>query len=299
MAFLSVTKSKVFPTLKGVVENAPERITKNPYFSKAAETQGNDVQHKFTGRLELGSQYHYTMETQVALCVPIEDGMDIYSATQWIDATQMAIADVLNVPNSLLNMHVRRLGGGYGGKISRSIQVACAAALAAHKLNRPVRFVMQLEANMNIIGKRYACINDYEIEIDGNGKIQKLVSDYVEDYGCSKNEPGKKIFTLLNTKKKLHLFSSVLMGTGEFINNCYDNKYFTLNAKEAITNSPANTWCRAPGTLEGIAMIENVMEHIAMKVNKDPVEVRMENIPSDSDMRKHLEEFVKSTGKLV
>lgn len=89
------------------------------------------------------------------------------------------------------------------------------------------------------------------------------------------------------------------MGTTEAFTNCYDNSYFTVNLKEAKTNSPSNTWCRAPGILEGMAMIENIMEHIAVKVNKDPLEVRMENIPQDSEMRKYLNDFQESVGKNI
>lgn len=130
------------------------------------------------------------METQSCLSVPIEDGMDVYSATQWIDLTHIAIADALKVPNNLINMKVLRVGGGYGSKISRGSQIACASAIAAHLLNRPVRFVMTIEANMSVVGKRYACISDYDLLVDSRGKIVKLVNDYVEDYGCSPNEPG-------------------------------------------------------------------------------------------------------------
>lgn len=87
--------------------------------------------------------------------------------------------------------------------------------------------------------------------------------------------------------------------TTEFFANCYDEKFITSNAKTAITDAPSNTWCRAPGTVEGIAMIENIMEHIAKKVNKDPVEVRMNNIPANSEMKKLLPEFVKSVGEFL
>lgn len=44
-------------------------------------------------------------------------------------------------------------------------------------------------------------------------------------------------------------------------------------------------------------MIENIMEHIAWKVKKDPVQVRLNNISGDSEMKKFLPEFVKSVGK--
>lgn len=45
-------------------------------------------------------------------------------------------------------------------------------------------------------------------------------------------------------------------------------------------------------------MIENIMEHIAKKVKKDPLDVRMANIPADSEMKKLLPDFAKSVGEL-
>lgn len=176
--------------MKDVIEKVPERIQLLPHFSQVSTEVGVGGAHKINGHFDVGTQYHFTMEPQTCVCVPIEDGMDVYSSTQGISDTQTAVADALKLPNNAINIQVRRVGGAYGAKISRSIQLACASAVAAHHLNRPVRFVMTIEANMNIIGKRYACINDYEVEVDDNGKVQKLVNDYVEDSGCSSNEPG-------------------------------------------------------------------------------------------------------------
>lgn len=269
---------KVLPTLQDMLREEPTRVRSFPPLGEVAKEFGKGATHKIKGHFEIGRQFHYTMEPHTCVCIPTEDGMDVYSSTQWMDITQVAISDALNVPNSNLNLIVRRLGGGFGVKGSRSIQVACAAAVAAHLLNRPVRFVMTIEANMNIIGKRYACINDYETEVDDNGRIHKMVNDYIEDYGCSPNEP-------------------VFFHTTQFFNNCYDYKHFTVNAKVAITDAASNTFCRAPGTTEGVAMIENIMEHIARKVNKDPLEVRLSNIPADSDMKKLLPEFAESVGE--
>lgn len=266
------------PSLRYVLEVDPGRVQDLPHFGKVAKEFGVGGTHSVKGRYEVGLQYHYTMEPQTCVVVPIEDGMDVYSATQWMDATQIAIAGALNVPNNSINLHVRRLGGAFGAKISRSVQLACAAAIAAHHLNRPVRLVMTIEANMNIVGKRYACINDYDVEFDNKGIIQKLVNDYVEDSGCSPNEP-------------------VHFNTTEFFNNCYDSKHFTVNAKVAITDAPSNTWCRAPGTVEGVAMIENIMDHIARKLKKDPVEIRLNNVPAESEMKKLLPAFLKSVGE--
>lgn len=180
------------PTILDVLEKAPDRIIPLPHFSQVAKSVGDlNGTKKIKGRLEIGSQYHYTMEPQTCVCIPIEDGIDVYSATQYIDATQMAIADALKLPNNIVNMVVRRVGGAYGAKITRSIQIAAATALAAHILNRPVRFIMTIEANMTIVGKRYAYVGDYEVDFDKNGKIQRLLNDYIEDSGCSTNEPSE------------------------------------------------------------------------------------------------------------
>lgn len=199
-SFLGTNGKIIAPTLRDVMHKAPERIQLLPHFGKIAEHFGLGATHQIKGRFDIGAQYHFTMEPQTTVVIPIEDGLDVFSATQDMDNTQNAIAGALSITNNSINMNVRRLGGAYGAKISRSSQIACAAALAAHLLNRPVRFVMTIEANMSIIGKRYACINDYEIEVDDNGKIQKLVNDYVEDSGCSPNEPGKDSSAMISNK---------------------------------------------------------------------------------------------------
>jgi xanthine dehydrogenase/oxidase len=49
------------------------------------------------GEFEIGTQYHFYMETLVAVCVPVEDGMNIYCSTQDQDAVQNAVARCLKL----------------------------------------------------------------------------------------------------------------------------------------------------------------------------------------------------------
>lgn len=254
------------------------RIFCNETFGNAEESNERNLKHKITGHLELGGQYHFHMETQTCIAVPTEDGLDVFSATQWIEPTQVTIAECLNKPNNFINMTVRRLGGGFGAKLSRSAQIACAAALPAFLLNRPVRCVMSLEQNMTVVGKRYGCISDYEVHVDENGLIQKLKSKYSQDFGCSKNE-------------------NVADLTQIFYNNCYDGKHFQVTKNSVLTDSASNTWMRAPGSVEAVAMIENIMEHIARKVDRDPFDIKMINMDETYELKKIFPEFVSSVGE--
>ncbi len=53
------------------------------------------------GQIECGSQYHFTMETQTALVVPVEgETYAVYSSTQWASYVQAAVANVLGIPSS-------------------------------------------------------------------------------------------------------------------------------------------------------------------------------------------------------
>lgn len=62
-----------------------------------------------------------------------------------------------------INMKLRRVGGGYGSKLTRSSMVAAACAVASKLLNKPVRLVLSLETNMAAIGKRYPCYTEYQV----------------------------------------------------------------------------------------------------------------------------------------
>jgi xanthine dehydrogenase/oxidase len=97
--------------------------------------------------------------------------------------------------------------------------------------------------------------------VDDNGKIEHLNSDIVQDGGFSVNET---------------------ISTPEFpllMANCYMADTFTIANTIVRTDTASNTWCRAPGSTEGVAFIEEVMEHIARVTKIDPLQVRLNNMP--------------------
>jgi xanthine dehydrogenase/oxidase len=76
----------------------------------------------FEGRTRIGGQEHFYLETNAALVIPSsEDGfMEVWSSTQNTMETQEFVSAVCGVPSNRVNVRVKRMGGGFGGKESRS-----------------------------------------------------------------------------------------------------------------------------------------------------------------------------------
>lgn len=116
----------------------------------------NNSPNVIEGDCFLDTQFHFYMENQNAVCEQTDDGFEIQSSTQFVDLVQNAVAQVLGVPNaSCINVKVKQVGGGYGGKITRANITAAAAALACKITNRPVRVALDLNTSMSLIGKRF------------------------------------------------------------------------------------------------------------------------------------------------
>ncbi|XP_014098512.3 uncharacterized protein [Bactrocera oleae] len=276
----NVRVHNVLTTTADVLEaDEMKRITmiKTSKIDEIKLVQKPDINSK--GVFEIGGQYHFTMEPQTTIVVPFEEGLNVWTATQWMDHTQSVIAKMLKLQVNKVQLKVRRLGGAFGCKISRGNQVACAASLVAYKLNRPSRFVQTIESMMTSNGKRWGCRSDYEFHIKANGKILGLKNTFYQDAGYTLNENPINGHSVVCSK------------------NCYELADLSTKivAEAVITDAPSSTWCRAPGSVEGIAMIENILEHIAFEANIDPADARLANLKSGNKLEELLPRFINTT----
>ena len=76
---------------------------------------------------------------------------------------QQTIAHVLGIPHHKVVCHVKRIGGGFGGKESRSVFPNAAAAVPAYILRRPVRLVLDRDEDMHMTGHRHAFLGKYKV----------------------------------------------------------------------------------------------------------------------------------------
>ncbi|XP_045773784.1 xanthine dehydrogenase-like [Maniola jurtina] len=243
-----------------ISKNDPAKYSE--YLRYQATDIGTDTTKVIIADDTIYSQYPFTMETLSCVAYPTEEGMKLIAATQWMDLVQQAISRALNIDENRIDVYVRRLGGGYGYKITRSAQMIVASALVVHKLNRPCRFNSPLDVNMRSTGKRLPCSRNYEVHVNSRGEIQYVKNDQFSDNGYIFNEP-------------------LLLGSMDCYYNCYRKERWDYTGYNAFTDTASNTWVRSPGTLEAIAMAELMIERISYELNLNALQVRLENLDKE------------------
>ena len=220
------------------------------------------------GEFEMtGNQAHFHLETHTCIVRPTEDGQfEVFVSSQGTYRVQNRIAASLKIPENAVDVKVRRLGGGFGGKISRSNLPAQACAIAAYKVRRPVKLVLDMKTNLELSGKRLPYLAKYKVAVnESESKIEAVEMKIYCDCGYTFNESTS--------------------GTAAIhAQNCYAADSWRLEPSTVITDKPSNTFCRAPGTTPGHAIIENLMEHVANDLDIDPLEFRLNNMLKQGDI---------------
>jgi len=219
-----------------------------------------------TGTQRTSAQAHFYFETQTTLAIPGEmDRMTLYSSAQHIAACQNVVAAALKLPASKVEVKATRIGGGYGGKETRPPTIAAAAAVAACKLNRPVRLALDRNTDMIMIGKRHPFKGTYYLSADSKGRIEKLRIDFWSNAGFSYD-------------CSLSIMDLVLLSA----DGAYNVPTFQANGTVCRTNLATNTAFRSFGVIQCSLILEEAIEHLACQLGMTPEAVRERNFYQDA-----------------
>jgi xanthine dehydrogenase/oxidase len=215
-----------------------------------------EADHVFTGIARMGGQEHFYLETNACVAVPKpEDGeMEVFSSTQNPTETQAYVAKVLGVSANKVNARVKRLGGGFGGKETRSIQLAGIVACAANKVRRPVRCMLSREDDILTSGQRHPFLARWKVAVNKDGKLQALDADVFNNGGWTQDLSGAVVERALS-----------------HIDGVYSIPNVHVRGRVAKTNTVSNTAFRGFGGPQGMFICETFMEEIADEL-KIPVE---------------------------
>ena len=216
---------------------------------------------RLQGSLHIGGQEHFYLETQISSVMPSEDGgMVVYTSTQNATEVQKLVAEVLGVPMHKIVIDMRRMGGGFGGKETQAAGPACLCAVIAHLTGRPTKMRLPRMEDMSITGKRHPFYVEYDVGFDDDGLLHGIQIELAGNCGYSPDLSGSIV-----DRAMFHSDNAYFLGNA------------TINGHRCKTNTASNTAYRGFGGPQGMVAIEEIMDAVARKLGKDPLEVRKLN----------------------
>ncbi|KAJ1186484.1 hypothetical protein NDU88_003265 [Pleurodeles waltl] len=198
LAKRAAAKVKIaYENLEPVIITIEDAIKHKSFYKPDRQLEEGNVEEAFgkadqilEGEIRIGGQEHFYMETQSVRVVPTGEDreMDIYVSTQHPASIQAMVSTVLNVPSSRIKCHVKRVGGAFGGKMSRTVTLACITAVAANATGRAVRCVLERGDDMLITGGRHPFLGKYKVGFMNDGRIIAADIAYYINAGCMPEE---------------------------------------------------------------------------------------------------------------
>ncbi|GAA6006159.1 hypothetical protein JCM10207_000545 [Rhodosporidiobolus poonsookiae] len=211
----------------------------------------------------MSGQEHFYLETMAALAVPkLESGeMEVFASTQALTDTQRWVAQVTGVPRNRIVAKSKRLGGGFGGKETRTAMLSAVCAVAAKKLRRPIRCMLERHEDIKISGQRHGFLVNWSVGFTKEGKITALDADFFANGGYS-----------------LDISGGVADRAIAHATNALYIPHVDVRAKICKTHTVSNTAYRGFGAPQGCIVAECYLEAVAEHLDLDIDHVRRINL---------------------
>ena len=221
------------------------------------------------GRQRTGSQIHFYAETQSCVAERGEDNnIIIYSSTQSPFLVQTRISHTLNIKSHNINVIVKRIGGGFGGKTDRSAFIAAAVSVASWKHRRLVKLAMPRAEDTAMSGKRAGFLGEFHMAVatgpdpeKDKGKVVGIDARLFSDVG---SHYGQAPFVMGGAQ---------LRG-----DTAYMIKNYRTKGVLCKTNKATTTAFRSYGQVQACLIMEEAIEKSAHAIGMQPEEVRQKNL---------------------
>jgi len=210
-------------------------------------------------------QEHAYLQPEAGLAYIDEEGrITVVCGGQWTHEDQEQIAHSLNMPVDRIRVIYPAIGGAFGGREDMSVQIVL--ALAAWKLQRPVRIIWSRQESMIGHGKRHQVVLRAKWGATKDGKVIAIENEIIGDAGA-----------YMYTTNKV-LGNTTITSTGPYsIPNVKTDVY------GVYTNNVPGAAFRGFGAPQALFMAEIQMDKLAEKLDMDPVEFRLKNALKDGD----------------
>uniref|UniRef100_A0A8D1NSS5 aldehyde oxidase n=1 Tax=Sus scrofa TaxID=9823 RepID=A0A8D1NSS5_PIG len=276
-----------YEELEPVIVTIEDAIKHNSFLCPEKKLEQGNMEEAFEnvdqiveGEVHVGGQEHFYMETQRVLVIPkTEDKeLDIYVSTQDPAHVQKTVSSTLNIPINRITCHVKRVGGGFGGKVGRPAVFGAIAAVGAIKTGHPIRLVLDREDDMLITGGRHPLFGKYKVGFMNSGRIKALDIECFINGGCMLDD-SEQVTEFLILK----------------LENAYKIRNLRLRGRACLTHLPSNTAFRGFGFPQGTLVTESCITAVAAKCGLLPEEVREKNMYKTVDKTIYKQAFSPET----
>ena len=216
--------------------------------------------HVVENEYYLQRQPHLTMETDVGLAYFDEEGrLTIHSKSIGLHLHHAMIAPGLGVEPEKLRLIQNPAGGTFGYKFSPTMEALL--GVAAMATGKAVTLNYDYFQHITYTGKRSPFFINLKYGADENGKIVAMESDWAVDHG-----PYSEFGDLLTLRG------------AQFIGAGYDIPNIRGLGKTVCTNHAWGSAFRAYGSPQSFLASESLMDELAVKMGKDPLELRYLNV---------------------
>ncbi|KAL5766596.1 hypothetical protein ACOSP7_017213 [Xanthoceras sorbifolium] len=221
------------------------------------------------GEVHVGGQEHFYLEPHSSLIWTVDGGNEVHmiSSTQAPQKHQKYVSHVLGLPMSKVVCKTKRIGGGFGGKETRSAFIAAAASVPSYVLNRAVKITLDRDIDMMISGQRHSFLGKYKVGFTNNGKVLALDLEIYNNAGNS-----------------LDLSLAVLERAMFHTDNVYEIPNIRIVGRVCFTNFPSHTAFRGFGGPQGMLITENWIQRIAVELGKSPEEIKEINFQGEGSI---------------
>ena len=216
------------------------------------------------GEFETGAAHQGYIEPQNGTAHWNSDGtLTIWVSTQGPFAVRATVARMLDIPLAKVKVVPMEIGGGFGGKLPAYMEPT--AALMSKMTGRPVKMYMNREEVLIGTGPTSATYIRCKLGAKSDGTLVAAESTLAYEAGAFPGSP---------------------VGAGA---NCmlssYDIPNVSLTALDVVTNKPKCQAYRAPGSPQGTFAVESLMDELAERLERDPMELRAQNAAREGTRR--------------
>jgi xanthine dehydrogenase/oxidase len=255
----------------------------------------------FQGTTKMGGQEHFYLETNAALVIPhTEDGsIEVWSSTQNTMEVQEFVSQVTGVPSNRINTRVRRMGGAFGGKESRSTPIASILAVAAKKEKRPMRCMLNRDEDMMTSGQRHPVQARWRVGVMNDGKLVALDVHIYDNAGWTSDMSGA-VMDRCCTHVDRYVFpetSHILSRFGARYTNfwslasCYEIPNVYIRGHVCKTNTHSNTAFRGFGGPQAMFIAESYMTAVAEGLCISVDDLRVKNLYKQGEYTPFLQQI--------